>query len=200
VFETTDQDCADTQEQKRLSELGLGVFEEKARVAGSTHSTGVYRCSTAGARDMMTMSSFGDSVHDVPRGAVNKVPRLYTFPLKDSHVVVICSDGCMEHITPYSASGIKTSADMRVAEIAGHIQTRICTNCRRMFAVGAALLAEHITTSQIDSMARVRGIMMANKKTTVDAAHREWVQREFDNQTVVAVYCGDTCTCSAVLA
>ena len=236
VFETTDQDCADPQEQKRLSELGLGVFEQKVRVAGLLHSTGVYRCTTAGERDMSTMSSFGDSVHDVPRGAVNKVPRLYTFPLRDSHVVVICSDGCMEHIAPYSASGIKARADMRVAEIAGHIQTRICTTCRRMFAVGAAMLAEHITTSQVDSMARVRGRMMAASQHTqktkaakavkaasgleeseeseesehpdesedfeaaqaariANAAHRDWVQREFDNQTVVAVYIGDTCTC-----
>jgi hypothetical protein len=30
-----------------------------------------------------------------------------------------------------------------------------------------------------------------------NGAHRDWVQREFDNQTVVAVYIGDTCTCSA---
>ena len=222
VFETKDQDCADTQEKKRLSELGLVVFEQKVRVAGLVHSTGVYRC-----RDMMTMSSFGDSVHDVPRGAVNKVPRLYTFPLRDSHVVVICSDGCMEHIAPYSASGIKARADMRVAEIAGHIQTRICSSCRRMFAVGAAMLAEHITTSQVDSMARVRGSMMASQAQhthkrkaaeaagaaraaralgefeaaqaalIANAAHRDWVQREFDNQTVVAVYIGETCTCSA---
>lgn len=213
VFETTDQDCADPQEKKRLSELGLVVFEQKVRVAGSAvaHSTGVYRCPTAGGLDMMTMSSFGDSVHDVPRGAVNKVPRLYTFPLRDAHVVVVCSDGCMEHIAPYFASGIKTSADVRVAEIADHIQTRVCCDCGRMFAVGAAMLAEHITSSQVDSMARVRGSMMAASQAAkaaedltdfeaaqiANGAHRDWVQREFDNQTVVAVYIGDTCTCSA---
>jgi hypothetical protein len=71
LFETTDQDCADEQEKKRLGDLGLVVFEEKTRAGGAVlHSTGVYRCSTAGGRDLMTMSSFGDSVHDVPRGAV----------------------------------------------------------------------------------------------------------------------------------
>jgi hypothetical protein len=246
LFETTDQDCADEDEQRRLRDLGLVVLEHKVRTGAVVHSTGVYRCSTAGGRDLATMSSFGDSVHDVPRGAVNKAPRMYTFQLEESHVVVICSDGCMEHIAPYSASGIKARADVRVAEIAAHIQTRICTTCRRMFAVGAAMLAEHITTSQVDSMARVRGRMMAasqqhtNKTKAVEAveaakaakaargledsnesektekseksedfeaaqaaqaarianaAHRDWVQREFDNQTVVAAYIGDTCTC-----
>jgi hypothetical protein len=29
-----------------------------------------------------------------------------------------------------------------------------------------------------------------------EVAHREWVEREFDNQTVVAVYIGATCACS----
>jgi serine/threonine protein phosphatase PrpC len=205
VFETIDQDCADTQEKTRLRELGFGVFEQKVRVAGSPvlHSTGVYRCTTAAGRDMMTMSSFGDSVHDDPPGAINKIPRLYTFPLSESHVVVICSDGCMEHIAPYSASAIKTSAGMRVAEIAGHIQSRICAACGRMFAVGAAMLAEHITTSQINSMARLRGDMLnaqagraIEPACASEAEHRQWVQREFDNQTVVAVYIGATCTCS----
>ena len=211
VFETKDQDCADEHEQTRLRDLGLVVFEQKVLLRGgagsaAVHSTGVYRCSTAGGRDLMTMSSFGDSVHDVPRGAVNKAPRLYTFQLEESHVVVVCSDGCMEHIAPYSASGIQTRPDIRLAEIAGDIQARVCTDCGRMFAVGAAMLADHITTSQIESMARVRGAMMrADRREEApaegadrreDVAHREWVEREFDNQTVVAVYIGATCTCS----
>lgn len=71
-----------------------------------------------------------------------------------------------------------------------------------------AVLADHITTSQIESMARVRGAMMrADRREEAppygsgadrreEVAHREWVEREFDNQTVVAVYIGATCTCS----
>jgi serine/threonine protein phosphatase PrpC len=207
LFETTDQDCADQDEQRRLRDLGLFVFEHKVRTGAVVHSTGVYRCSTAGGRDLATMSSFGSSVHDVPRGAVNKAPRMYTFQLEESHVVVICSDGCMEHIAPYSASMIQTRPVIRLAEIAGDIQALVCTNCGRMFAVGAAMLADHITTSQIESMARVRGAMMradrreagaagAESDRREEVAHREWVEREFDNQTVVAMYIGATCACS----
>jgi serine/threonine protein phosphatase PrpC len=205
VFETKDQDCADEEEQKRLRDLGLVVFEHKDRTGGVVlHSTGVYRCSTTGGRDLATMSSFGDSVHDVPRGAINKVPRLYTFQLKESHVVVICSDGCMEHIAPYSASLIRTRPAIRLAEIAGDIQARVCTKCGRLFA---AMLADHITTSQIESMTRARGAMMradrreeapgaAESDRREEIAHREWVERGFDNQTVVAVLVGAACACS----
>ncbi|NDD75720.1 MAG: protein phosphatase 2C family protein, partial [Gammaproteobacteria bacterium] len=123
VFRTKDQDCEDEEERARLRALGLHVFEQRVVAPdGSTRATGVFRCRTAGGGEPMTMSSFGDAAHDVPRGAVNKVPRVYPGQrLRPSSVVVVCSDGCMEHLAPFSHTLIKPSPDARADEIARHI-------------------------------------------------------------------------------
>ena len=211
VFRTKDQDCADEEEQARLRAHGLHVFEQRVVAPdGATHATGVFRCRTAGGTDTMTMSSFGDAAHDVPRGAVNKVPRVYPSQrLSDSAVVLVCSDGCMEHMAPFSHTLIKPSADARADEIAGHIGDyfRSGAHVGAHFSSEASgpsgpsgptnpsgpsgainpskqSLAEYITERQIDSMAQARHRASASDY----ASDRAWVEREFDNQTVIAVY------------
>ena len=199
VFRTKDQDCADEEEQARLRALGLHVFEQRVVAPdGTTHATGVFRCRTAVGTDTMTMSSFGDAAHDVPRGAVNKVPRVYPSQrLSDSAVVLVCSDGCMEHIAPFSHTLIKPSADARADEIAGHIGDYFRSGAHFGPHFGSEAsgpsgpsgpskqsLAEYITERQIDSMAQARHRASASDY----ASDRAWVEREFDNQTVIAVY------------
>jgi hypothetical protein len=193
VFETEGQDCADEKEQKRLRALGLFVFEHSARAtSGLMHGTGVFRCHTAAGRDLMTMSSLGDSDHDEPRGAVNKIPRVYPGrPVKRGSLIVQCSDGCTEDIAHFNASLIKPSAETRVDAIAAHIQEAMCPVCGLL---SSSDVAHHITKRQIESMARKRGLMMDSPHD--DRAHQEWVEREFDNQTVVAAYFGESCSCT----
>jgi hypothetical protein len=54
-------------------------------------------------------------------------------------------------------------------------------------------VAHHITKRQIETIALERG----RRTDGGDAgAHSEWVERNFDNQTVVAVYFGDACGCA----
>ena len=187
AFRTKDQDCADEEEQARLRALGLYVFEQRVVAPdGSTHATGVFRCRTAGGTDTSTMSSFGDAAHDVPRGAVNKVPRVYPGQrLKPASVVLVCSDGCMEHLAPFSHTLIKPSADTRADEIAGHIGD--------YFAFGSSSdykttgLAAYITERQIESIARARHCARGASGPEYDS-DRAWVEREFDNQTVFAIH------------
>lgn len=185
AFRTKDQDCADEEEQARLRALGLYVFEQRVVAPdGSTHATGVFRCRTAGGADTSTMSSFGDAAHDVPRGAVNKVPRVYPGQrLKPSSVVLVCSDGCMEHLAPFSHTLIKPSADARADEIAGHIGDYFD------FAVDSTTmgLAAYITERQIESIARARHCARGASGPEYDS-DRAWVEREFDNQTVFAIH------------
>jgi serine/threonine protein phosphatase PrpC len=182
-FRTKDQDCADEEEQARLRALGLYVFEQRVVAPdGSTHATGVFRCRTAGGADTSTMSSFGDAANDVPRGAVNKVPRVYPGQrLKPASVVLVCSDGCMEHLAPFSHMLIKPSADLRAHEIAGHIDD--------FFGTGGATigLAAYITERQIESIARERHCARGASGPEYDS-DRAWVEREFDNQTVFAIH------------
>ena len=184
VFRTKDQDCADEEERARLRALGLHVFEQRVVAPdGSTHATGVFRCRTAGGTETMTMSSFGDAAHDVPRGAVNKVPRVYPGQrLKASSVVVVCSDGCMEHLAPFSHTLIKPSPDARADAIARHIGD--------YFGVGSSSecatmgLAAYITERQIVSIAQARHGASGLEYDS----DRAWVEREFDNQTVIAIH------------
>lgn len=189
AFETKDQDCADEEEQRRLRALGLYVYEQRVLGTGGVmHGTGVYRCRTAAKRDMMIMSSFGDSEQDEPRGAVNKVPRVYPGRrIARGTVLVHCSDGCLEDVAPYAPSLLKPSAETRVGAIAAHIQETVCPACGLL---GTADVAGHITRRQIESIARARAVLMG--ACTEDPA---WVERTFDNQTVVAVYFGEPCGC-----
>ena len=54
-------------------------------------------------------------------------------------------------------------------------------------------VAHHITKRQIETIALERG----RRTDGGDAgAHKEWVESNFDNQTVVAVYFGETCGCA----
>jgi serine/threonine protein phosphatase PrpC len=186
AFRTKDQDCADEEEQARLRALGLYVFEQRVVAPdGSTHATGVFRCRTAGGADTSTMSSFGDAAHDVPRGAVNKVPRVYPGQrLKTSSVVLVCSDGCMEHLAPFSHTLIKPSADARADEIAGHIGDYFdfAFDSSECATTG---LAAYITERQIESIARARHCARGASGPEYDS-DRAWVEREFDNQTVFA--------------
>ena len=187
AFRTKDQDCADEEEQARLRALGLYVFEQRVVAPdGSTHATGVFRCRTAGGTDTATMSSFGDAANDVPRGAVNKVPRLYPGQsLKPASVVLVCSDGCMEHLAPFSHTLIKPSADARADEIARHIGDYFgfgsSSECATMG------LAAYITERQIESIARARHCARGARGPEYDL-DRAWVEREFDNQTVFAIH------------
>jgi serine/threonine protein phosphatase PrpC len=191
VFQTVDQDCADEEEQRRLRALGLFVFEQKARGTSGVHGTGAFRCRTAAGTDMMTMSSLGDAEHDEPRGAVNKVPRVYSGRrINSGSLLLHCSDGCMEDIAPFSPSLIIPSAQTRVDAVAAHIQEAMCPACGLL---ASADVAHHITKRQIESIALERG----RRTDGGDAvAHSEWVESNFDNQTVVAVYFGETCGCA----
>ena len=189
VFETKDQDCADPEEQRRLRALGLYVYEQKVLGAGGVmYGTGVFRCRTAAKKDMMTMSSLGDSEQDEPRGAVNRVPRVYPgMRIARGSVVVHCSDGCLEDVAPYAPSLLVPSAAKRVGKIAAHIEETMCPECGLL---ATADVAGHITRRQIESIARERSVLMG--ACTED---RGWVERTFDNQTVVAVYFGEPCGC-----
>lgn len=188
AFRTKDQDCADEEERARLRALGLYVFEQRVVAPdGSTHATGVFRCRTAGGTDTSTMSSFGDAAHDVPRGAVNKVPRVYPGQrLKPASVVLVCSDGCMEHLAPFSPTLIKPSADARADEIAGHIGDYFdfAFDSSERATMG---LAAYITERQIESIARARHCARGASGPEYDS-DRAWVEREFDNQTVFAIH------------
>ena len=187
AFRTKDQDCADEEERARLRALGLYVFEQRVVAPdGSTHATGVFRCRTAGGADTSTMSSFGDAAHDVPRGAVNKVPRVYPGQrLKPASVVLVCSDGCMEHLAPFSHTLIKPSADARADEIAGHIGDYF--GFGRTSECATMGLAAYITERQIESIARARHCARGASGPEYDS-DRAWVEREFDNQTVFAIH------------
>jgi serine/threonine protein phosphatase PrpC len=186
AFRTKDQDCADEEEQARLRALGLYVFEQRVVAPdGSTHATGVVRCRTAGGTETATMSSFGDAAHDVPRGAVNKVPRVYPGQrIKPASVVLVCSDGCMEHLAPFSHTLIKPSADARADEIAGHIGDYFGAGGSDYKTTG---LAAYITERQIESIARARHGARGASGPEYDS-DRAWVEREFDNQTVFAIH------------
>jgi serine/threonine protein phosphatase PrpC len=189
AFATEDQDCADEEEQRRLCALGLSVYEQKVLgTGGLMHGTGVYRCRTAAKKDMMVMSSFGDSAQDEPRGAVNKVPRVYAGRrIARGSVLVHCSDGCLEDVAPYAPSLLKPSAETRVGAIAAHIQEAMCGACGLLVS---ADLAAHLTRRQVESIARERSLLMG-----ACDEDRGWVERNFDNQTVVAVYFGERCGC-----
>lgn len=190
AFRTKDQDCADEEEQARLRALGLYVFEQRVVAPdGYTHATGVFRCRTAGGTETATMSSFGDAAHDVPRGAVNKVPRVYPGQrLKPSSVVLVCSDGCMEHLAPFSHTLIKPSADARADEITGHIGDYFGLGGRVQGSEYQTMgLAAYITERQIGSIARARHRARGASGLEYDS-DRAWVEREFDNQTVFAIH------------
>ena len=188
VFETKDQDCADPEEQRRLRALGLYVYEQKVLGTGSAmHGTGVFRCRTAAKKDMMTMASLGDAEQDEPRGAVNRVPRVYPGRrIAPGSVVVHCSDGCLEDVAPYAPSLLVPSAAKRVGKIAAHIEETMCPECGML---ATADVAGHITRRQVESIARERSVLMGA------CEDRGWVERTFDNQTVVAVYFGERCGC-----
>jgi hypothetical protein len=189
AFRTKDQDCADEEERARLRALGLYVFEQRVVAPdGSTHATGVFRCRTAGGTDTSTMSSFGDAAHDVPRGAVNKAPRVYPGQrLKPASVVLVCSDGCMEHLAPFSYTLIKPSADTRADEIARHIGDYFAFGSSSDYKTTGLALAAYITERQIESIARARHCARGASGPEYDS-DRAWVEREFDNQTVFAIH------------